>query len=207
MKIIKQHVTILKDNIDESDEDLKKRIYLKLEKIARNAYASEHKNPNNNLSITIDFLKKIMRKKHLGILEHVQVSFEIVANRAILNELVRHRMASYVQNSTRYIRYNDDIEFIEPYGFVENSVEYNIWLKACRQSEHAYHKLLNNGINPGNARDVLNLSLASKIIVTMNLRSWLHYLELRLAKTAHPQIRTISNEISEILHGMLPIIF
>ena len=195
MKIVKQQVKVF-TRIDEE------ATYKELEYIGRMAYKS-HANNKEGMSDTIKFIKMIISKGHLGILEHHNVTLEITSNRAILNEMTRHRHASFVQNSTRYIKFKDEIAVVKPFSIRDKVM----WKWSMIEAEKAYFYQLEQGISPQIARDSLPLALASDIIVTMNLRSWLHFLELRLAKSAHPQMRELADMIYMKLNEILPVIF
>lgn len=199
MKIVEQSAVMM----GEIDVDF---IMKRLEAVARTSYQS--KNPDEDINITNKFITKIVKMKHLGILEHINISFDVVANRAILNEWVRHRIgASYVQTSTRYLKYGDDIKVIRPHNIKPGSMQDAIWIKSVEHAEEAYHMLLANKVKAQNARDVLPLGLASEMAVTMNLRAWRNFFELRAVKEAHPQIRSIAKQILRLLAEKLPIVF
>jgi thymidylate synthase (FAD) len=216
MKIVEQAVNI----IGIYDE---KKILSNIEHAGRTAYQS-FKNVKEGSAEK--FVKKIIRLGHESVLEHQSVTMYIRSNRAILNELVRHRIASYTQSSTRYIKYKDNIEFIVPHGYkgymdsattvrptglisyayVED-IFFNNWTAMCEDAEDTYHEALANGVKPEIARDLLPLSLASEITVTMNLRAWRHFLKLRLDKHAHPQMRELAGMIRDTLYNIVPIVF
>lgn len=132
------------------------------------------------------------------------------------HEIIRHRIASYSQESTRYCNYCNDkfgneLTFIEPCFFNSESEEdkknKEIWLKSMQFIEEQYNMLIENGAKPEEARAILPNSLKTEIVITMNLRSWRHFLKLRTDKSAHPQIREIANMILNEFNIKLPIIF
>jgi len=194
MKIVEQKVEIL--------HVLDREKILKLIEVAgRTAYKSEKRITENSAS---KFVQKIVKLKHLSVLEHISVSFRIITNRAIGNEIVRHRIASYTQESTRYVKYTGELEFIEPMLIRE---DYIVWAELMEEIEKTYHNLIKNKVKPEIARGVLPLDLKTEIVVTMNLRSWLHFIDLRTDTTAHYQIRAVANEIKEIFNTTIPEIF
>lgn len=142
------------------------------------------------------FVKKLIKLGHESVLEHGSLTFKIKTNRNITHELVRHRIASYSQESTRYVKY-DDIEFIPWNNYVQEDFYKDIeWL---------YGALIRKNIKPENARDILPGSVATTIIVTMNIRELRHFLKVRLDKAAHPQMRELANMIKEIVKENYPV--
>lgn len=190
MKIIEQSVDLV-DNINATD------VYSKIERCGRVCYQSEPKgNPEQ-------FIRMLIKRGHESVLEHVSLTFHVVTNRAIQNELVRHRLASFSVESTRYVKYND-ATFVKPLGMVGAGFDY--WLSLVEQIETSYGKLLSLGTTPEIARDVLSLGLKSELYMTANLREWRHILKLRTAKAAHPQMRQLAGMILEIFKEKLPVI-
>lgn len=142
------------------------------------------------------FIKKLIKLGHESVLEHGSLTFKIKTNRNITHELVRHRIASYSQESTRYVKY-DDIEFIPWNDYVQEDFYKDIeWL---------YGKAINHGLKPEEARDILPGCVATTIIVTMNMRELRHFLKLRLSKAAHPQIRELAKMIQDLLKENYPV--
>jgi len=199
MKIIKPSVEILNKNLSE------KEVLKNLENIGRVCYKSEKFITEDSY---INFIKKIIRNNHLSILEHFSISVRIICDRGVSHELVRHRIASYSQESTRYVKY-DDLEVIMPCFFSEFSSDCKLkyWEEAMKQAEHWYTGLIESGCTPQEARAVLPNSLKTEIIVTMNLRSWRHFLKLRCSPAAHPQMIQIAYILLEKMYNYLPIIF
>lgn len=190
MKIIEQSVDLV-DNINAEE------ILAKIERCGRVCYQSEPKgNPEQ-------FIRMLIKRGHESVLEHASLTFHIVTNRAIQNELVRHRIASYSVESTRYVKYNN-ATFIKPLGMEGAGFDY--WLSLVEQTETSYGKLLSLGTTPEIARDVLSLGLKSELYMTANLREWRHFLKLRTAKAAHPQMRQLAGMILEIFKEKLPVI-
>lgn len=183
MKIIKQSVTILN-----STPDMVRHI----EFCGRTCYKSHERITEGSAE---RFCKMIIRNHHESVLEHGVITVRIKTDRAIANELVRHRIASYSQESTRYCNYHDEVEFIEPPMKSEEARD--AWMQTCKHSEWCYAKMLRDGEKPEIARSVLPLSLATEIVVTANVREWRNILKQRTSTAAHPQMRELANMILE----------
>lgn len=132
----------------------------------------------------------LIKRGHESVLEHASITVRFVCDRSISHEIVRHRLASYSQESQRYVRYNGDIEFINPR--MPNAKAYEAWQELCERAEETYKELLSYGVQPQQARSVLPNSTKTEIIMTANLREWRHFLKLRTAKAAHPQMRELT---------------
>ncbi len=144
------------------------------------------------------FIEAIKAKHHESVLEHGSITVRIVCDRGVSHELVRHRLGSYSQESTRYCAYNKEkfsghVTFIDPRpGFPDmGSIRFKLWKNAMREAEKAYFELLNAGAAPQEARDVLPNSLKTEIWVTYNPRAWRHVFLERTPFVAHPQMREI----------------
>ena len=139
------------------------------------------------------FISNLLKRGHESVIEHISLTFKITTDRAIANEIVRHRIASYSQNSTRYIKFTDKVPIIIP-GDIKNASDEikKIWEKGIEEATNTYKKLIENNIRPELARSVLPLSTATNMYMTMNLRELRHFLKLRLHKSAHPEIREIA---------------
>lgn len=151
------------------------------------------------------FLGGLKRDRHESIFEHASATFLLVTDRGITHELVRHRLASYTQSSTRYIKYDDELPVVRP--IFTSELEEEGWRRAMLAAEESYRKLLQAGVPAQNARDVLPTCTAAKLFVTANFREWRHILQLRLAKGAHPKIRVLSRLIFEKLSPHCPVYF
>lgn len=126
---------------------------------------------------------------------HRYVGVKFFVNRAVTHELVRHRPCSFLQESQRYCRYSQDkfdnqVTFIKPMFFEENSEEYRLWAEAMEETEARYLKLLETS-TPQAARTVLPNSCKTEIIVYCNLAEWKHIFSLRTSKAAEPSMREI----------------
>lgn len=181
-------------------------ILRKIEKCGRICYRSE---PTGDPG---DFVRRLIARGHESVLEHVSVTAYITCDRGVTHELVRHRVASYSQESTRYCNYGNgkfanEITVIKPLYLTPGSPAWGEWEDACRYSECCYMRLLACGRTPQEARAVLPNSTAAKIAMTANLREWRHILKLRTSKAAHPQMREIANMILSQMKEHVPVVF
>ncbi len=147
-------------------------------------------------------------------LEHGAITARFVVDRGVTHELVRHRIASYSQESTRYCNYGNDnfggaITVCRPNFWTEpaDAEKFAVWLEAMESANEFYLKLLAMGATPQEARSVLPQSTKAEIVVTMNPREWRHYFNLRCSPAAHPDIRTTSLELLDEMHQRYPVIF
>ena len=192
MRIGKQKVEFLNP---QSYEELIEKIEI----AGRVCYQSEPKGDPEK------FIRMIIKRGHESVLEHGSLTFKVRTNRAIANEIVRHRLASYSQESTRYVKY-DDIEFIpwiDPRGLKINHL-YELEV-LYNNMEFIYKKLIEDNFKPEDARDILPNATATTLVMTMNFRELRHFLKLRLDKAAHPQIRELAGMILEILKEKYPV--
>ena len=206
MKVIQASYEILTDLSDPI------KILKDIERAGRVCYKSEN-NITDDSCIT--FCKNIINRGHEAVIEHSQLSVKFIVDRAIANELVRHRLASYCQESSRYCNYSKDkfyneIKVIEPEELLpRNSTDYNIWWVSCKNAEEAYMTMISNGVKPEIARSVLPLSTATEIIMTANIREWRNMLKLRSSHNmrAHPQMRSICDSLLAELKSKIPVLF
>lgn len=184
-------------------------ILKRLEQCGRVCYKSEGKMNKESAS---KFLSTIIERGHEAVLEHCAFTVKFICDRGVSHEIVRHRMASFCQESTRYCNYGKDgfggeITVIEPLCLSRDTIAYNEWKEACRRSEMAYFNLLDMGYSPQEARAVLPNSLKTEVVMTANIREWRHFLKLRTAKAAHPQIRELAIPLLSDLKQRIPILF
>ena len=151
------------------------------------------------------FLASLVKRRHESVFEHAVATFRLVTDRGVTHELVRHRLASYTQSSTRYIRYAEGVPAVRPL-FASPEKE-SLWREAVRQAESAYCALIEAGAPPQEARDVLPVCTAATIFVTANFREWRHILRLRLANDAHPKFRALARLILARLAPRCPAFF
>lgn len=177
------------------------KIYRKIEKIGRVCYKSEDKITDDSAE---KFIKMIISNGHESVLEHHSLTFKIICDRGISHELVRHRIASYSQESTRYVNYGGkEMEFIKPVNLKPELEEE--FILNCEASEMGYNILINRGETPQNARSVLPNCLKTEIIMTANIREWRHFLKLRTSPAAHPDMQVIANMILSWFKQSLPV--
>ena len=188
-------------------------ILKKIEQAGRVCYKSENLITENSAK---RFCENIIKRGHEAVLEHYSFTVKFIVDRAISHEIVRHRMASYCQESTRYCSYNKDkfgneITVIEPFFYAncigEKPWLYYHWEQSCKQAEEAYMRLLREGSTPQEARSVLPNSLKTEILMTANIREWRHFLKLRTSSAAHPQIREVAAPLLKELKEKIPVLF
>jgi thymidylate synthase (FAD) len=177
-----------------------------IEMAARTCYKSEDKYDPER---TPAFLDRIIHQMHHeSVVEHAAACFQIVCDRGVLAEITRHRLASFSVESTRYCNYGKKdagIAVILPPGLDQQ--QRLTWEEGVKAAEEAYINLLAQGQTPQIARSVLPTCLKTEMRMTANFREWMHIIELRTAKSAHPQIREIVLEIQRILQERAPAIF
>lgn len=184
-------------------------ILRKIELVGRVCYKSEDKIADGSAE---RFVRSIIERGHESVLEHVSISVRFIVDRGVSHELVRHRIASYSQSSTRYCNYSQDkfgneITVIEPTALNLNGNAYMHWEWACKCAEKAYFQILAMGATPQEARSVLPNSLKTEVVMTADLREWRHILRLRTDKAAHPQMREIMVPLLVELKALVPVIF
>ena len=173
-----------------------------IERIGRVCYKSEHRITSSSAA---PFVRSIIERGHESVLEHISITVRFVTDRAIANELVRHRIAAYSQESTRYCNYKDKIEFIYPKNVSDKQLQ--LIMEACACAATTYQTLIAEGATPEIARDVLPLCTKTELIATYNLREWRHILRLRTDKAAHPKMRELMQTLLQFFQGLVPIIF
>lgn len=178
-----------------------------IERIGRVCYKSEEKITPASAQ---KFVESIVKNGHHSVLEHEAVTVRIVCDRGISHELVRHRIASFSQESTRYVSYGTNsrqCSFIKPFFLVGKPDRYAVWLKAVEACQAAYQTLIDYGATPQEARSVLPNSTKTEIVITANLREWRHVFELRTSPKAHPQMREIMIPLLKEFQRRIPIVF
>jgi thymidylate synthase (FAD) len=178
-----------------------------IEKIGRTCYKSEAKITEDSAD---SFVRKLIKNGHHAVLEFGYATAKIIADRGLTHELVRHRLCSFAQESTRYCDYskgkfNASISVIRPPGLDAQSEI--VWRKAMYEAEKSYFRLRERGMRPEIARSVLPIGIKSEINVGANLREWRHIFSLRCSKKAHPTIRYIMLDALAIFHDKAPIVF
>ena len=158
------------------------------------------------------FVANIIKRGHTSVLEHVSLTVKFTIDRGVSHEIVRHRIASYSQESTRYCNYGNDkfgseITVVKPVFFDEGTTAFEIWKRSCENGEKAYFDLLNEGCSPQQARSVLPNSLKTEVVMTANLREWRHFFCLRTAMVAHPQMREVATMLLIMMRNAIPVVF
>ena len=199
MKIINQSISVLTTQT-EIDFMIKR-----IEKIGRVCYKSEDKITKDSHKT---FIQNIIKRGHESVIEHCNISVKVITNRAISHEIVRHRIASYSQESTRYCNYSNDkfgkeLIFINP----SENIDFRVWSTTMDIIEDRYFDLLERGANAQDARGILPNDLKTEIVMTLNLRSWRNFFKLRIDKAAHPQMRKVANMILNDFKDKIIIIF
>lgn len=190
------------------DEEIDAQVIIKkVERACRTCYRSEDKIEEGSAERLI---RSCIKRGHHSILEHGNVTFRIVCDRGVSHEIVRHRIAAYSQESTRYCNYSQDkfgneLTFIYPSWVPEDrneksaNVQWLLLQQGCDQLEKLYFGMLSHGAKPEEARAILPNCLRTELVMTMNIRELRHFLKLRLSKAAHPDIRVIAAQMLEIL--------
>ncbi len=177
-----------------------------IERCGRVCYKSEAKITPESAG---PFIEMLIRRGHHSVLEHASATIHFVCDRGVTHELVRHRLASFSQESTRYCDYGADrfgaeLSFIEPPGL---GAEREAWVRACTALERRYLRMVGNNVKPQIARAILPNCLKAEIAVTANLREWRHIFDLRLSPAAHPQMREVMAMAFELLRVECPNVF
>ncbi len=153
-------------------------------------------------------LSTIMNSGHFSALEHASYTFAIDGvSRALTHQLVRHRLASYNQQSQRYVSYAEEPSFITPPTIAEDPVASAAFVAACDSAFSAYRALIEAGVPAEDARYLLPNAMETKIAVTMNIRELLHFFELRCCKRAQWEIRELALAMLELVEPTAPYIF
>lgn len=177
----------------------------KINTIARTCYKS---NTPDNIESQKQFIRTLIKNGHEAMIEHVSLTVKFICDRGVSHELVRHRLASFAQESTRYCNYGKDkfgneITFIQPPFFATDDLKYFTWKNACEFAECTYLLMVERGVKPQEARSILPNSTKTEIWITATIREWRHILQLRTAPDAHPQMRELMcpllNEFKEKL--------
>lgn len=186
-----------------------------LELYGRTCYKSEDRITSGSGE---KFIKRIIANGHHSVLEHHGMTVKFVVDRGVSHELVRHRLASYSQESTRYCNYKGGVMFVIPPWEHEDEGEYeweeykyekkSVWFNTMLVLEQVYKELLlKQNYAPQQARSVLPNSLKTEVIMTANLREWRHVFSLRTTKQCHPQMREVMCPLLGECRKRIPIIF
>ena len=183
-----------------------------IEFIARTCYKSE--SMITDLS-AVKMVESLINRGHEAMLEHQSISVKFIVDRGVSHELVRHRMASYAQESTRYCNYSKDkfgneLTFISPCFWSKCSQEYEEWYAAMNSAEDIYFELIDWGVPPEQARTVLPNSIKTEIVMTANLREWRHFFKLRalgITGKPHPQMLEVTVPLLAEFKALIPVVF
>ena len=189
-----------------------------IEYIARTCYKSE--NSITELS-AVKMVESLINRGHEAMLEHCVISVKFIVDRGVSHELVRHRMASYAQESTRYCNYSKDkfgneLTFIKPcfWEHFSDNIEDNFalgeWEAAMADAEKHYFKLIENSATPEQARTVLPNSIKTEVVMTANLREWRHFFKLRalgITGKPHPQMLEVTVPLLAEFKALIPVVF
>ena len=205
MQAIKAYTQIFKDFEGQ-------KVLQKLELVGRTCYKSEDKITEDSAA---KFVAGLIKRGHEAMLEHVSITVKFVTDRGISHEIVRHRLASYAQESTRYCNYSQDkfgheLTFIIPDFLEYGSEGFKLWKDEMKQVEKTYFSMLEAGHTPQEARSVLPNSLKTELVMTANLREWRAFFKLRAANStgaAHPQMLEITRPLLDDLKAMIPVVF
>jgi thymidylate synthase (FAD) len=200
---------IIKAGYEILDELNGEEILKKIERVARVCYKSEDKITEGSAERMV---KALIKRGHEAMLEHFSFSVKFTVDRGVSHEIVRHRVASFAQESTRYCNYGKSgtVAFIRPCYFEEDTPEMGNWIEHCMMAETDYLRLLYKGNTPEQARAVLPTSVKTDIVMTANLREWRHFFKLRAVGVTgkpHPQMLEVAVPLLAELKELIPVVF
>lgn len=186
-----------------------KNLLKTIESIGRVCYKSES---NITSESAEKFVRNLLSRGHESVIEHVSITVKVICDRGVSHEIVRHRLASYSQESTRYCNYSmgkfgNELTVIRPCFWDESDEKYEIWFRSMQAAEQTYMKLIALGAAPQEARSVLPNSLKTELFMTMNLREWRHFFRMRADTHAHPQMQEIAGLMLKEFQRQVPILF
>ena len=210
MKIINAGFEIIRPHMDGTEA--RDAIYQLIEQAGRTCYKSEDKITPESAAA---FVQKVVKNHHEAMLEHASMTVKFIVDRGVSHELVRHRLASFAQESTRYCNYSkakfgEELTFIKPCFWDEYKTAYDVWKKVMYEAELAYFDLLYRGATPQEARSVLPNSLKTEVIMTANMREWRHFFRLRAAGETgapHPQMLEVAVPLLRTCREYMPELF
>lgn len=175
-----------------------------IERAGRTCYKSEDRITPESADA---FVRMLVKRGHESVLEHATATFWIRCDRGVSHELVRHRIASFSQESTRYCDYGGNgISVIRPRAIDEGTEWDAAWQQAMLQCEQSYQELRLREAPPQIASQVLPISLKTEIVVTANFREWREIMRQRLAAAAHPHMRQVMGMVHAVFSGKCPVI-
>lgn len=183
-----------------------------IERCARVCYKSEDRITDGSAE---KMVAALIRSGHEAMLEHYSFTVKFICDRGISNELVRHRIASFAQESSRYCCYAKDkfgkeLTFINPCFWEPDSDNYARWFHEMDEAEKTYLAMIEDGATPEQARDILPMSIKTEIVMTANLREWRHFLKLRaegVTGKPHPQMLEITIPFLKEIKQKIPVVF
>ena len=209
MKIIEAKAEILKPA---PTQEAIEAIYRNIETAGRTCYKSEDKITPESAR---KFVRALVKSGHEAMIEHASMTVRFTVDRGVSHELVRHRIASFAQESSRYCNYSKDkfgseITVIKPLFWDEGSQMYKLWEEAMENAEEAYFLLLAKGATPEEARSVLPNSLKTEVVVTADMREWRNIFKLRAAGITgkpHPQMVEVMLPLLKQCQDLMPELF
>lgn len=192
------------------------KLLQKIEQVGRTCYKSEDK---IGIGSAEKFVSRLISSGHESVIEHGSITVRVICDRGVSHEIVRHRLASYSQESSRYCNYTADkfgneitvIDIATGFQYDLSSEKdikkYRIWTQAMLDAEKHYFEMIEAGAKPEEARSVLPNSTKTEIVMTMNLREWRHYFRMRCSSRAHPQIIEVSKMILKVFAERYPAFF
>ena len=183
-----------------------------IEDAGRTCYKSVNQTGKESTDV---FVKAIIRRGHESVLEHSLMSVRFICDRGVSHEIVRHRLASFSQESSRYCNYASDkfgnqLTFIIPSMFTLDSEGFDVWSRAMGMAEASYLHLIDLGYKPEEARSVLPNSIKTEIVMSANFREWRHFFQVRAARSAgkaHPQMEELARPLLKEVQKRVPIVF
>jgi thymidylate synthase (FAD) len=208
-------MNVLMPKVEFLTEINRDEVLAQIERIGRTCYQSQDKITPTSAA---KFAEMLIKRGHEAVIEHFNVTIRFTVNRGVSHEMVRHRIASFAQESTRYCNYNKgekaglnviDIASGFKYDITDakDIQKYLIWKTAMENSERSYNEMIAAGAPPEEARLVLPLSLKTEINMTANLREWRHFIKLRASRYAHPDIRKVAIIVYEYFMSIIPEFF
>lgn len=209
MKVIEAKAEILRPALTQDAIDA---IYRNIEIAGRTCYKSEDKITNDSAR---KFVRALVKSGHEAMIEHASMTVRFTVDRGVSHELVRHRIASFAQSSTRYCNYSqakfgNELTVIKPCFWSENTAKYTAWFSAMKAAERYYFDLLEYGAKPEEARSVLPNSLMTEVVVTANFREWRNIFKLRAAGETgrpHPQMQEVMIPLLKQCQELMPELF
>lgn len=209
MQIIQPYARIM----DVPDLEAGIKLLKKIEWCGRISHRSEEDQKETSYERFIRSV--VMNHGDWSIVEHASATCDFYVDRGITHELVRHRLFSFTQESTRFVNYEKKMppsfvlpEYVRSEHEADENVHLNgIWVDTIEACESGYQRLLQAGAPPQIARSVFPNALASRIIISGNLRNWRHFFIMRTTKEAHPQMREVTIPLLSEFQSKIPVLF